>query len=109
MPNLSPIAFATTPNLCLYLYIKHKIKSGETFDNILENYFIEKEEYEKCAFLQEYINGLENNKQKICALFTFVQSDKIFLFYRQIVTNAQEKCMSNFLYNLTELMTLRRE
>jgi hypothetical protein len=26
-------------------------------------YFIEKEEYEKCAFLQEYINGLENNKQ----------------------------------------------
>ena len=28
------------------------------------HYFIEKEEYEKCAFLQEYINGLENNKQK---------------------------------------------
>mgnify|MGYP004385594647 CR=1 FL=1 len=28
------------------------------------NYFIEKEEYEKCAFLQEYINGLENSKQK---------------------------------------------
>jgi protein-arginine kinase activator protein McsA len=27
------------------------------------NYFVEKEEYEKCAFLQEYINGLENNKQ----------------------------------------------
>ena len=28
------------------------------------HYFIEKEEYEKWAFLQEYINGLENNKQK---------------------------------------------
>ena len=28
------------------------------------NYFVEKEEYEKCAFLQEYINGLENSKQK---------------------------------------------
>ena len=27
------------------------------------HYFIEKEEYEKCAFLQKYINGLENNKQ----------------------------------------------
>ena len=27
------------------------------------NYFVEKEEYEKCAFLQEYINGLENSKQ----------------------------------------------
>ena len=32
--------------------------------NRMINYFIEKEEYEKCAFLQEYINGLENNKQK---------------------------------------------
>jgi len=31
--------------------------------NSMINYFIEKEEYEKCAFLQEYINGLENNKQ----------------------------------------------
>jgi len=31
--------------------------------NRMINYFIEKEEYEKCAFLQEYINGLENNKQ----------------------------------------------
>jgi len=28
------------------------------------NYFVEKEEYEKCAFLQEQINGLENNQQK---------------------------------------------
>ena len=27
------------------------------------NYFVEKEEYEKCQFLQDYINGLENNKQ----------------------------------------------
>ena len=27
------------------------------------NYFVEKEEYEKCQFLQEYINGLENSKQ----------------------------------------------
>ena len=27
------------------------------------NYFVEHEEYEKCAFLQKYINGLENNKQ----------------------------------------------
>ena len=27
------------------------------------HYFIEKEEYEKCALLQKYINGLENNKQ----------------------------------------------
>jgi len=31
--------------------------------NRMINYFVEKEEYEKCAFLQEYINGLENNKQ----------------------------------------------
>jgi hypothetical protein len=38
---------------------KKKIK----FMNSMINYFIEKEEYEKCAFLQEYINGLENNKQ----------------------------------------------
>ena len=27
------------------------------------NYFVEKEEYEKCQFLQNYINGLENSKQ----------------------------------------------
>ena len=27
------------------------------------NYFVEKEEYEKCQFLQNYIDGLENNKQ----------------------------------------------
>ena len=27
------------------------------------NYFVEQEEYEKCAFLQKYIDGLENNKQ----------------------------------------------
>ena len=27
------------------------------------NYFVEKEEYEKCQFLQDYINGLENSKQ----------------------------------------------
>ena len=39
---------------------KKKIK----FMNSMINYFIEKEEYEKCAFLQKYINGLENNKQK---------------------------------------------
>jgi len=38
---------------------KKKIK----FMNSMIKYFIEKEEYEKCAFLQEYINGLENNKQ----------------------------------------------
>ena len=31
--------------------------------NRMINYFIEKEEYEKCAILQEYINGVENNKQ----------------------------------------------
>jgi hypothetical protein len=31
--------------------------------NRMINYFVEKEEYEKCAFLQEYINGLENSKQ----------------------------------------------
>ena len=38
---------------------KKKIK----FMNSMIKYFIEKEEYEKCAFLQEYINGLENSKQ----------------------------------------------
>ena len=27
------------------------------------NYFVDLEEYEKCAFLQKYIDGLENNKQ----------------------------------------------
>ena len=32
--------------------------------NRMIHYFIEKEEYEKCAFLQEYINGLENSKQE---------------------------------------------
>ena len=31
--------------------------------NSMIKYFIDKEDYEKCAFLQEYINGLENNKQ----------------------------------------------
>ena len=31
--------------------------------NSMINYFIEKEEYEKCAILQGLIDGLENNKQ----------------------------------------------
>ena len=29
----------------------------------LQNLYLDREEYEKCAFLQEYINGLENSKQ----------------------------------------------
>jgi len=33
------------------------------FMNSMIEYFIEKEEYEKCAKLQGLINGLENNKQ----------------------------------------------
>lgn len=31
--------------------------------NSMINYFIEKEEYEKCAILQGLIDGLENSKQ----------------------------------------------
>ena len=38
---------------------KKKIK----FMNSMIKYFIEKEEYEKCAILQGIIDGLENNKQ----------------------------------------------
>jgi hypothetical protein len=33
------------------------------FMNSMIKYFIEKEEYEKCAVLQRFIDGLENNKQ----------------------------------------------
>ncbi len=33
------------------------------FINSMIKYFIDKEEYEKCAILQGIINGLENNKQ----------------------------------------------
>ena len=33
------------------------------FMNSMIRYFINKEEYEKCAFLQEYVNELEDNKQ----------------------------------------------
>jgi hypothetical protein len=47
--NVWPLSFTT----------EEKIK----LMNRMINYFVEKEEYEKCAFLQEYINGLENNKQ----------------------------------------------
>ncbi len=32
------------------------------FLNSMIKYFIEKEEYEKCAKLQEYVNELENTK-----------------------------------------------
>ena len=38
---------------------KKKIK----FMNSMIKYFIEKEEYEKCAVLQRNIDGLENNQQ----------------------------------------------
>jgi protein-arginine kinase activator protein McsA len=31
--------------------------------NSMINYFIEKEEYEKCAVLQRFINELENSQQ----------------------------------------------
>ena len=34
-----------------------------TLMNSMIKYFIEKEEYEKCAILQGLIDGLENNKQ----------------------------------------------
>jgi len=38
---------------------KKKIK----FMNSMIKYFIDKEEYEKCAILQRIIDGLENNQQ----------------------------------------------
>jgi len=39
------------------------VKKKITLMNSMINYFIEKEEYEKCAILQGLIDELENNKQ----------------------------------------------
>ena len=47
--NIWPITFDTEKKITLM--------------NSMIKYFIEKEEYEKCAILQGLIDGLENNKQ----------------------------------------------
>mgnify|MGYP001411955297 FL=1 len=65
--------------------IKHKIKSGETFDKILENYFIEKKEIIKIKnFLKKKVNLNKLNTNQIIEFRLDKTNNKIEEFTYQI-------------------------
>ena len=73
-----------------YKKIKHKIKSGETFDKILESYFIKKEEIAKIKkSLQKKINLDKLNTKQIIEFSLDKTNNKIEEFIFQ-VSNTQK-------------------
>ena len=73
-----------------YKKIKHKIKSGETFDKILEGYSIEKNEIIKIKnALSEKVNLNKLNTKQIIQFSLDKTNDKINEFYYQ-VSNTQK-------------------
>ncbi len=73
-----------------YKKIKHKIKSGETFDKILENYFIEKKEILKIKeSLKSKINLNKLNTNQIIQFNVDKTNNKITEFIFQI-SNTQK-------------------
>ena len=68
-----------------YKKIKHKIKSGETFDKILENYSIEKEEINKIKnSLSEKVNINRLNTKQLIQFTIDKTNNKIEEFTYQI-------------------------
>ena len=68
-----------------YKKIKHKIKSGETFDKILENYSIEKAEIIKIKnTLKKKVNLNKLNTKQIIQFSLDKTNNKISEFYFQI-------------------------
>ena len=73
-----------------YKKIKHKIKSGETFDKILENYDIEKDEIKKIKnSLEKKINLNKLNTKQIIQFTLDKTNNKIKEFHYQI-SNTQK-------------------
>ncbi len=73
-----------------YKKIKHKIKSGETFDKILENYSINKQEILKIKnSLQKKVNLNKLNTNQIIQFSLDKTNNKITEFYFQI-SNTQK-------------------
>jgi len=70
--------------------IKHKIKSGETFDSILENYSVDKQEVKKIKnSLQTEINLNKLNTKQIIQFNIDKTNNKVTEFYFQI-SNTQK-------------------
>ena len=70
--------------------IKHKIKSGETFDKILENYSVDKQEVIKIKnSLQREINLNQLNTKQIIQFNIDKTNNKVTEFYFQI-SNTQK-------------------
>ena len=68
-----------------YKKIKHKIKSGETFDKILENYSVDKQEVNKIKnSLQTKINLNKLNTKQIIQFNIDKTNNKVTEFYFQI-------------------------
>ena len=73
-----------------YKKIKHKIKSGETFDKILENYNIEKNEIIKIKeALKQKVNINKLNTKQIIQFSLDRTNNKIIEFYFQL-SNTQQ-------------------
>ena len=73
-----------------YNKIKHKIKSGETFDKILENYYIEKDEITKIKnSLKKKINLNKLNTKQVIQFTLNKTNNKIEEFIYQI-SNTQK-------------------
>ncbi len=73
-----------------YLRIKHKIKSGETFDKILENYLVEKKEIAKIKkSLQNIVNLNKLNTKQLIQFTLDKTNNKIKEFSFQI-SNTQK-------------------
>ena len=80
-----------------YKKIKHKIKSGETFDNILENYSVDKEEVFKIKkSIQKEINLNKLNTKQIIQFNIDKTNNKVTEFYFQISNTQKIYLQRNF-------------
>ena len=73
-----------------YKKIKHKIKSGETFDKILENYNIEKKEIIKIKNLLKKKVNLNKLNTKQLILFTLDKTDNKIEEFTYQISNTQK-------------------
>jgi len=80
-----------------YKKIKHKIKSGETFDNILESYSVDKEEVFKIKkSIQKEINLNKLNTKQIIQFNIDKTNNKVTEFYFQISNTQKIYLQRNF-------------
>ena len=95
-----------------YKKIKHKIKSGETFDKILENYLIEKTEIIKIKnTLKKKVNLNKLNTKQIIQFSLDKTNNKIIEFYFQI-SNTQKVYLKRNIENdkfTEEILSIKLE